>query len=234
MNVKKKFKYPIISNLITHKLSTWSLLWGPWLGKAINPCFARLTIYTQFDAHLLDGAKTLVPMKGDSCKINNAFERKYPSYCFSNFIVWQFFINFICISKVVAFVGFQMCFYNSYQIMGTIKLLKSSKSLGMGIYWTLKILWFSMSPAQTILGKFLCQCRWFPHNFGIIERKNSKWGGSIRSSDSDEKWQILKNPPNREAVSHPVIQIRNGRIWKTSKWGGSITSSYIHSLNTRL
>jgi hypothetical protein len=69
---------------------------------------------------------------------------------------------------------------------------------------------------------------------GIIERKNSKWGGSITSSDSDEKWQILKNPPNREAVSHPVIQIRNGMIWKTSKWGGSITSSDIRSLNIRL
>lgn len=157
-------------------------------------------------------------MKGDSCKINNelnnAFERKFPSCCFPNFIVWQFFINFICISKVVAVVGFQMCFNNSYQIVGTIKLLKSSKSLGMGIYWTLKILWFSMSPAQTILGKVLCQCRWFPHNLGITERKNSKWGGSITSSDSDEEWQNLKNPPNREAVSHPVIQIRNGRIWK--------------------
>jgi hypothetical protein len=49
---------------------------------------------------------------------------------------------------------------------------------------------------------------------GITERKNSKWGGSITSSDSDEEWQNLKNPPNREAVSHPVIQIRNGRIWK--------------------
>jgi hypothetical protein len=69
---------------------------------------------------------------------------------------------------------------------------------------------------------------------GIIERKNLKWGGSITSSDSDEKWQNPKNPPNREAVSHPVIQIRNGKIWKTSKWGGSITSSDIRSLNTRL
>jgi hypothetical protein len=69
---------------------------------------------------------------------------------------------------------------------------------------------------------------------GIIKRENSKWGGSITSNDSDEKWQNLKNPPNSDAVSHPVIQIRNGRIWKTSNWGGSITSSEIRSLNTRL